>query len=353
MEIKPLIIGDLEAKIPVVQGGMGVGISLSNLAGNVALCGGIGVISAAQIGYRRPEWDTDPIGANLKAIGEEIRRAKEIAKGGIVGINIMVATKYYEKYVKAAVEAGADMIISGAGLPVDLPELAGNIGVKLAPIVSSLKSLNVIAKYWLKKFQRVPDMVVIEGPLAGGHLGFQKEQLMDIPAMDYDEEVKKIIARTREIAEEQGTYIPVVAAGGVYDRKDMEHCLAMGADGVQVATRFVTTYECDADSRYKEAYLLAGRDDIEIVNSPVGMPGRAIHNRFQDEVKAGKVPHGKCHQCIKTCRPDETPYCITDALIAAAKGDIENGLLFCGANAYRADKMEHVADIMKEFGNDD
>lgn len=353
MKIKPLVIGDLKARVPVIQGGMGVGVSLSGLAGSVALAGGIGVISAAQIGYRKPEWDEDPVGANLKAVGEEIRRAKEIAKGGIIGINIMVATKYYEKYVKAAVDAGVDLIISGAGLPVELPQIVGNAKVKLAPIVSSLKSLNVIAKYWIKKFAKVPDMVIIEGPLAGGHLGFDKKVLEDIPAMRYDEEIKRIIERTGEIAEEQNTSVPVITAGGIYDREDMEHYLLLGADGVQVATRFVTTEECDADIRYKESYIKAKSEDIEIVSSPVGMPGRAIHNRFQEDVKAGTVAHGKCHQCIKTCSPKDTPYCITDALIAAVKGDVEHGLLFCGANAYRAEKIEHVADIMKEFENDD
>lgn len=353
MKIKPLTIGNLTAKIPVIQGGMGVGVSLSELAGNVALAGGVGVISAAQIGYRKPEWDTDPVSANLAAIGEEIRRAKEIAKGGIIGINIMVATKYYEKYVKAAVDAGADLIISGAGLPVELPQIIGKAEVKIAPIISSLKSLNVIVKYWMKKFSKIPDLIIIEGPLAGGHLGFDKKALEDIPAMEYDEEVRRIIGRVREIEKDCGTHIPVVAAGGIYDRKDMEHYLSMDADGVQVATRFVTTQECDADVRYKESYIKAKPEDIEIVNSPVGMPGRAIHNQFQEDVKAGRVTHGKCHQCIKTCNPKETPYCITDALIAAVKGDTNRGLLFCGANAYRADKMERVADIMKEFGYDD
>lgn len=353
MKIKPLVIGDLTARIPVIQGGMGVGVSLSGLAGSVALAGGIGVISAAQIGYRKPEWDLDPVGANIKAVEEEIRRAKEIAKGGIIGINIMAATKYYERYVKAAVEAGADLIISGAGFPAELPQIAGNAKVKLAPIVSSLKSLNVIVKYWAKKSAKIPDMIIIEGPLAGGHLGFDKNVLEDIPAMEYDEEVRRIIGRTKEIAEEWNTRIPVVMAGGVYDRKDMEHYLLLGADGVQMATRFVTTEECDADIRYKESYIKAKSEDIEIVNSPVGMPGRAIHNQFQEDVKAGQVTHGKCHQCIKTCSPKDTPYCITDALVAAVKGDVEHGLLFCGANAYRAEKIEHVADIMKEFEDDD
>lgn len=343
-----LKIGELTAKIPVVQGGMGVGISLSSLAGNVALNGGVGVISSAQIGFRNPAWDKNPVETNLQVLKEEIGKAKEIAKGcGVVAVNIMVATRFYERYVKAAVEAGVDLIISGAGLPVELPQFVKDSKTKIAPIVSSLKSFDVIAKYWKKKYDRLPDMVVIEGPLAGGHLGFKKEELEDIEALCYEEEVKKIIGRVRDTQED--TEIPVVVAGGIYEAKDARPYIEMGADGVQVATRFVTTYECDADINYKEAYIAAGKEDIGIVKSPVGMPGRAIYNKFLEKVAKGEIVKGKCHQCIAKCNPAEIPYCITDALVNSAKGNTEEGLLFCGANAYKATKLEHVADIMKEF----
>ena len=347
--IKPLVIGDLVAKVPLIQGGMGVGVSLSSLAGAVASEGGVGVISTAQIGYREADFNTDPIGANLRTIGTEIRKARQIAKGGILAVNIMVATRKYEEYVKAAVEAGIDMIISGAGLPMELPKLVGNAKTKLAPIVSSVKSAQVIMRYWWKKYTRLPDAVIIEGPLAGGHLGFQKEQLDDIEALHYDEEVRQIIRKVEETAAEHDTKIPVIMAGGVYTREDMEHYLEMGAEGVQVATRFVTTYECDASDAYKQSYLDAKKEDIVIVQSPVGMPGRAILNPFMKRAKEGRIPHGKCHLCITTCKPDETPYCITDALVNAVRGKTEDGLLFCGANAYRATKLEHVKDIMDEF----
>ena len=280
MKIEPLVIGDLVAKIPVIQGGMGVGVSLSNLAGAVALEGGIGVISTAQIGYREPDFDLHPIEANLKAIGDEIRKAKEKAKGGIIGVNIMVATQRYEDYVKAAVEAGVDLIISGAGLPMTLPELIKGAKTKIAPIVSSVKSAQVICKYWLKKYNYLPDMVVIEGPKAGGHLGFSKEQLDHIEEMDYDTEIRNIIEEVNKFAQTQEKEIPVVVAGGIYSREDMEHAFSLGAKGVQVATRFVTTYECDASEAYKQAYLNAKKEDIVIVKSPVGMPGRAINNAF-------------------------------------------------------------------------
>lgn len=349
MEIKPLVIGDLKAQVPVIQGGMGVGISLSGLAGAVAAEGGIGIISTAQIGYREPDFDEHPIETNLRAIHTEIDKAREIAKGGIIGVNIMVATRDYERYVEAAVDAGVDLIISGAGLPMKLPELTKGSKTKIAPIVSSVKSAEVICKYWLKKYDFLPDMVVIEGPRAGGHLGFKLEELQDIDDAAYDEEIKRIIARINEYGKEYNKEIPVVVAGGIYERKDMEHYLEMGAAGVQVATRFVTTYECDASDAYKQSYIDAKKEDIVIVKSPVGMPGRAILNSFMSKAKEGQIPHGRCHLCVSTCKPAETPYCITEALVSAAKGDVDNALLFCGSNAYRATKLEHVSDIMNEF----
>ncbi len=339
-----LRIGDLCARIPVIQGGMGVGVSLSGLAGAVAASGGVGVISTAQIGYRDPDFHKNPIECNLKAVGEEIRKARAAADGGIIGVNIMVVTRRYEDYVKAAVAAGVDLIISGAGLPMNLPELAGD--ARIAPIVSSRKALHVISKHWKKKYDRKPDLVVVEGPLAGGHLGFAREDIEAYTVTNeknYDDEVRAVI----ELADELGA--PVVVAGGIYERRDLEHCLAMGAKGVQIATRFVTTRECDASDAYKQAYIDAKREDIVIVKSPVGMPGRAIHNAFLDKVSAGERFMRGCRQCITTCRPDTAPYCITEALINAVEGNLDEGLIFCGSNAYRADRIETVADIMEEF----
>ena len=344
MSISELRIGDLCARIPVIQGGMGVGVSLSGLAGAVAAAGGVGIISTAQIGYRDPDFGRHPIECNLKAIGEEIKKAREKANGGIIGVNIMVATRRYEDYVKAAVAAGVELIISGAGLAMTLPEISGN--AKIAPIVSSRKSLSVISKYWQKKYNRKPDLIVIEGPLAGGHLGFSKEEIDAYTVTNeknYDDEVKAIIELANELE------VPVVVAGGVYERKDMEHYLAMGAKGVQIATRFVTTRECDASDAYKQAYIDAKKEDIVIVKSPVGMPGRAIHNAFLDKVAAGERFMRGCRQCIITCKPDTAPYCITEALINAVEGRLDEGLIFCGSNAYRANKIETVADIMEEF----
>lgn len=336
-------IGNLEVRIPVIQGGMGVGVSLSGLAGAVAAAGGVGVISTAQIGFRDPEFDRDPIACNLRAVRQEIAKAKELAKGGVVGVNIMVVTQRYEDYVRAAVEAGVDLIISGAGLPMDLPGFVKGSSTKIAPIVSGKRALKVILNYWKKHFDRKPDLVILEGPKAGGHLGFKEEELEKFTEEAYDGEVRQVI----ELAQSED--IPVAVAGGIYARPDMDRYLKMGASGVQMATRFVTTYECDAHSNYKQAYIDAEESDICIVHSPVGMPGRAIRNEFLDRVEQGERFMTGCRRCITTCDPATSPYCITRALINAVEGNCQEGLLFCGSNAFRADKLEHVADIMEEF----
>ena len=346
---KSLKIGDLEVKIPVVQGGMGVGISLSGLAGNVSACGGLGVISTAQIGWREPDFYEKPFEANFRAIEKEIKKARELAKGGVLGVNIMVATQRYEEYVKSAVKAGIDIVISGAGLPIDLPKYVEGSKTKIAPIVSSLKSLTVICRMWERKYQTAPDLVVIEGPKAGGHLGFSREELETVTDEAYDDVIVSIIEKVKEYSEKFSKKIPVVVAGGIYERKDMEHVMKLGADGVQMGTRFVTTKECDADEAYKQSYIKAKKEDIKIVQIPVGMPGRAILNPFLEKVKTEKCKIKHCYQCIVTCDKKTIPYCITEALVNAAEGRVDEGLLFCGENAYRADKIETVAEIMEEF----
>lgn len=352
MKMKPLRIGNVEAKIPIIQGGMGIGISLGNLAGAVAAAGGVGVISAAQIGFREDGFDADSRQANLNAIQKEYRRAREIAPDGVIGFNVMVAMRHYEDYVRAVVETGADLIVSGAGLPTDLPGITAGSNVKLAPIVSTEKAAQVILKYWDKKYARVPDLLVIEGPEAGGHLGFTEAQLQEYTGADghadaYEEEVRAILCVTETYAEKYQKKIPVALGGGIADRKAAEHALSLGVDAIQVATRFVTTEECDADIRYKEAYLKAKREDIILVKSPVGMPGRAIRNSFMERVMAGeRISHSPCHGCLRKCSPSEIPYCITDALIHAARGEVEDALLFCGSNAYRAEKLEKVKEVI-------
>lgn len=346
--MKNLKIGDKITRFPLIQGGMGVGISLGRLAGSVAKEGGIGIISTAQIGYRDPEFDKNPAQANIRAIESEMKKARAISSDGIIGYNIMTALKEYASHVKAAVRAGADIIICGAGLPTELPALTEGSSVKIAPIVSTDRSAKVILKYWDRKYRRTADLIVIEGPLAGGHLGFQKEELNNYTEESYGEEIRKIIATVKAYGDKYQTQIPVVVAGGIYDSEDVKRVMALGADGVQVATRFVTTEECDADIRYKEAYVNASEEDIQIVKSPVGMPGRAIINPLMKRVMSGeKIGHSPCHGCLSKCNPSQIPYCITDSLIDAVKGNVEKGLLFCGAKAYKSKKIETVRDVMQ------
>ena len=346
---------------PIIQGGMGVGISLHSLAGAVAKAGGVGLISTAQIGFQDPDFLKAPMEANMRAIRSEFEKARQIAPKGILGFNIMVATRNYAQYVKEAVKAGADIIVSGAGLPVSLPEFVEGAKTKIAPIVSTAKSASVICKLWDRKYKRVPDLVVIEGPLAGGHLGFSREDLSkygadtaDVPdtynQSAYDEEIRGIMKVISQFAEKYKKHIPVAIAGGIYTHEDVMHAMDIGADAVQVATRFVTTEECDAPMAYKQAYIDAKKEDIVITQSPVGMPGRAIRNTFLDKVKSeGRIPPTKCLRCIHTCNPAETPYCITEALIHAAKGETENALLFCGGRAYEAKTIETVKKVIDYF----
>ena len=326
---------------------MGIGISLGNLAGTVAREGGIGLISAAQIGFLEPDFEENPLEANLRAIENQLRKARSIAQDGIVGFNIMTAMRDYEKYVRAAVEAGADLIVSGAGLPVDLPAYVKGSNTKVAPIVSTRKSANVILKYWDRKYGRTADMVIIEGPKAGGHLGFSEEELSYYTDEKYAHEIGNMQKTVDSYAKKYDTKIPIAVAGGIDTPQKVKHVLNLGVQAVQVGTRFVTTEECDADIRYKQAYIKACKEDIVIVKSPVGMPGRAIKNTMLESVQRGEnIPPRKCYHCLAKCDPGKIPYCITKALIEAAKGNTEEGLLFCGANAYRAEKIETVKEVI-------
>jgi NAD(P)H-dependent flavin oxidoreductase YrpB (nitropropane dioxygenase family) len=351
MIINPLKIGDLSSRLPIIQGGMGVGVSLSNLASAVTKAGGIGVISSAQIGFKEDNFENDSINCNLKALKKEIQLAKEKCSNGILGVNIMVATKGYADYIKTAVDSGIDIIISGAGLPTMLPKLVKGSKVKIAPIVSSLKAAKVILKLWDKHDETTADMVVIEGPKAGGHLGFNADDL-EKEQENFDETILNIIEEVKKYSSKYSKDIPVIVAGGVFDGNDIAKYLKLGANGVQMATRFVATEECDASIEFKEAYVNATKDDISIVKSPVGMPGRALLNPFVEKTKLGKIKVSKCFNCLTPCNPADTPYCITQALINAVNGDLDEGLIFCGENAYKIDKMSTVKEIMNELEAD-
>ena len=330
---------------------MGVGVSLSNLASAVTNAGGIGVISAAQIGYREENFENDALACNLRALKEEIKIAKEKCNNGILGVNVMVATRGYAEYIQTAIESGIDLIISGAGLPTMLPKLVKDSMVKIAPIVSSLKAVKVILKLWDKHDNITADMVIIEGPRAGGHLGFKADDL-EIENANFDETILNIIEEVKKYREKYSKDIPVIVAGGVFTGEDIAKYLKLGANGVQMATRFVATEECDASIEFKNAYVNCKKEDISIVKSPVGMPGRALLNPFVKETRINKIKVTKCYKCLTPCNPADTPYCISKALINAVNGKLDDGLIFCGDNAYRVDKISTVKEIMTELEND-
>ena len=349
--MKSLVIGKHEARFPLIQGGMGVRISAGNLAGHVARCGGVGLVAAAGIGLASPHYDgknfftADPL-----ALKDELAKARRLARGGIVGTNCMVAVTNYEEMVRASCEGGADLIVSGAGLPLNLPELTADWPeVALVPIASSVKAAELIARKWHKAYGRLPDAVVVEDPdTAGGHLG---EKLENIGNGQYDQyaTVRGVKAYLRETF---GLEIPVIAAGGIWDRADLLHALAQGADGVQMASRFVCTEECDASDAFKQMYLDCRPEDIGLIMSPAGLPGRAIRRNIeqvrQRDVELGvRCPSG----CLKKCtyKAGQERFCIVHALDRAQRGDVETGLVFCGSNAWKAERITTVQAIFDEL----
>lgn len=352
MKIPNLRIGDLIARIPIIQGGMSVGISLSGLASAIAEEGGIGVIGTAGIGMMEPDFGNNFLEANIRALRKEIRKAREKTKG-IIGVNIMVALTNFADMVKTSIEEKIDIIFSGAGLPLDLPKyLTKGSRTKLVPIVSSGRAARIIAKNWIDKFNYIPDAFVVEGPLAGGHLGFKKEEL-DNPTITLEERLKEVINEVKILEEKYDKEIPIIPAGGIYDGKDIAKFLKLGIAGVQMATRFVATEECDADFNFKKAYLDSKKEDIVIIKSPVGLPGRAIRNEFLESVEKGEKKPFKCtFHCIKTCDYINTPYCIALALINAKKGVLKSGFAFAGANAYRVNKIVSVKSLINELVNE-
>jgi len=343
--MEKLKIGDLIAKLPIVQGGMGVGVSLSGLAAAVANQGGIGVIAAAGIGMLEYDGSTNYLEANIRALRDEIRKARKLTTG-IIGVNIMVALSNYVDLVKTSIEEGVDAIFAGAGIPLDLPGLLNkSSNTKLIPIISSAKAAKIIIKKWHSKYNYVPDAFVLEGPKAGGHLGFKQEQLDD-PEYALEKIVVDVVNEVKIFEKEFSKHIPIIAGGGIYTGEDIYQIMKLGASGVQMATRFVTTEECDASIDFKRTYINAKKEDIGIIKSPVGMPGRAIINDFIHDVNAGKKSPFKCpYHCIVTCEYKDSPYCIAIALINAKKGLLKNGFAFAGINAYRATKINSVKEV--------
>ena len=338
--------------MPIVQGGMGVGVSLSGLASAVAAEGGIGVISSAGLGAIYNDYSKDYRKASVWGLKQELKKAREATKG-IIGVNVMVAMSNFADMVRTAVAEKADIIFSGAGLPLNLPSfLTEGAKTKLAPIVSSARAAKLLCQKWFAEYNYIPDAIVVEGPKAGGHLGYKNEQLTD-EHFALEALVPQVVEEVHRFEAEHGCHIPVIAGGGIYTGEDIYRIMELGADGVQMGTRFVTTDECDADPAFKESYIRAQETDIEIIQSPVGMPGRAIHNSFLDRVKEGlKRPKACPFDCIKTCDVTHSPYCIMLALYNAFKGKLQNGYAFCGANAWRAEKIQSVRELMTSLRNE-
>ncbi len=355
-KIAKLRIGNLEAKVPIIQGGMAVGISLSGLASAVANAGGIGVIGTAGIGMLESELAKNFTEANKRALRKVIRKAKKMTKG-IIGVNIMVALSDFHDMVKVVVEEEADLVFSGAGLPlrgleVLVPDKLKKVKTKFVPIVSSSRAAKIIFQYWQKNYNYLPDAVVVEGPLAGGHLGFKKEQIDD-PNFALEKILPEVISVIRPFEKEFDKNIPVIAAGGIYTGADIYKYIQLGAQGVQMATRFVATHECDASIKFKEAYLKCQKNDLTIIDSPVGLPGRAVKNKFLEEVSSGVRKPFKCPwKCLKTCDFKKAPYCIALALNNAKKGKLEGGFAFAGSNAYRVDKIISVKELMTNLSEE-
>ncbi len=346
MKLPSLQIGDLVSRLPIIQGGMGVGISMSGLASAVANEGGIGVIAAAFPGIYEPDIVSDSNTANIRVLKKEIREAQS-KTDGILGVNIMVALTNFSDMVKTSIEEGIDIIFSGAGLPLDLPGyLKKGMKTKLVPIISSARAARILCKKWLAKFDYLPDAFVVEGPKAGGHLGFKAEQLDD-PDFKLQKILKEVLEVVKVFEKKHHKQIPVIAAGGVFSGRDISQFLNSGAAGVQMGTRFVATYECDADESFKQAYVDAREEDLVVINSPVGLPGRALHNKFLDDVKAGITKPFKCpFHCLKTCDSEKSPYCIALALASAKKGKFKHGFAFAGKNAYRVNKIISVKELI-------
>lgn len=345
-----LRIGNLSARTPIVQGGMGVGISLSGLASAVANAGGIGVIAANGIGLLEKGYFQDGQAANIRALRSEIRKARSLTDG-IIGVNIMVAISDFDQLLQVCIEERVDLVFLGAGLPIKgMPvEALRAADIKVIPIISSARAASLIFRMWKKLYGDIPDAVVVEGPMAGGHLGFSADQIDD-PAYRLERLVGQVIEALAPYASVRGSKIPVIAAGGVYSGSDIHRLLRLGSSAVQMATRFVATEECDADTRFKEAYIKARKEDIGLIESPVGMPGRAIRSQFILDSEAGMRPPFRCaYPCLSTCKAQDAHYCISIALNNARKGNLDSGFVFAGSNAFRIKRIVSVRSLVDEL----
>ncbi len=346
-QIPKLQLGNTQLSIPIIQGGMGVRVSGSNLASAVSNAGGLGVVAAVGTGEEFVHEGMGYLERSRVSLKELIEDTRKLTRNPI-GINIMCALRNYEDLVNVAEESGVEVIISGAGLPLKLPVIAKNPNTALVPIVSSGKVADLICRTWKRRYDRLPDALVVEGPLAGGHLGFSLEQLKngeDVSIEKLTEDVLQVVA---QYAGDRP--IPVIAAGGIFDGRDIARFLRMGAAGVQMGTRFVCTYECDASDAYKQSYIDSKEEDIMLIQSPLKLPLRVIKNDYITRHITGERDQIKCsYRCLNTCDPKVTPYCIAKALLNSYRGNMDEGFAICGANAYRIDKIVSVQELMDEL----
>ena len=347
-EFKGLSLGDLRIELPIIQGGMGVRVSSSSLASAVSNEGALGMIAAVGLGEECGDEKRDYKTRSRAELTNIIRQTRRLTKNPF-GVNIMCVLTNYDELVEASQAESVDVIISGAGLPLRLPSLIKNNRTKLVPIVSSARAAKIICDTWSRRYKRLPDAIVVEGPLAGGHLGYSLAELADTKNFSLDGILSQVLAVARSF-ENAKLRIPVIAAGGVFDGKDIARVMRLGASGVQMATRFVCTHECDVSIKYKEAYISAEKEDIVVIQSPVGMPGRVIRNEFVKKVTEGEhVAFGCEYKCLHTCDTKKVNYCIAKALLNAYRGDLDKGFAMCGSNAYRIKKIVSVKDLVSEL----
>jgi NAD(P)H-dependent flavin oxidoreductase YrpB (nitropropane dioxygenase family) len=345
--MKSFYIGNTEIRLPIIQGGMGVGVSISGLAAAVANEGGVGVISCAGLGLLYKQSPSDYIKNSIYGLQEELRKVREKTKG-VVGVNIMVALSNFNDMVRTAISEKVDIIFAGAGLPFDLPSfLTADSKTMLAPIVSSARAAKIICEKWLTNYNYLPDAIVVEGPKAGGHLGFKREHIED-KNHSLEQLIPDVISVTSQYSGQKN--IPVIAAGGIATGEDISRFIQLGASGVQMGSVFVPTEECDAAENFKQAYVNSSKTDAIIIQSPVGMPGRAIESEFIQRVSEGKTKPKSClYHCIRTCDYTKSPYCIMVALYNAAKGRLDKGYAFAGANAYLSEKISSVKEVVSKL----
>lgn len=340
-----LQIGDLEINPPIIQGGMGVRVSGSGLASAVANEGCAGIIASVGLGAFEDASASKFVELNNNALREEIREARSLSKG-VIGVNVMVVLSNYEELVKVCVEEKVDIIISGSGLPLDLPKQTAGSDIKLIPIVSSARAFNIIYRKWKQNYNKVPDAVILEGPMAGGHLGFSYNDIINDTTPTLENLVKELVDFVDTLEET----IPVIAAGGIFYGSDIAKFLKMGASGVQMATRFVCTIECDVHDDFKQAYIIAKKEDIAIIKSPVGLPGRVIQNEFTKRVTKGETIPFRCpYHCLRSCNPRTAPYCIAKVLVDASKGRLLNSFVFAGTNAYMCTEIVSVKTLINQL----